>query len=625
MVSSELVPSKIVEILAAGPSPVLESAVLEPMLALQELLDECGFSFRVDPAEPEKFRVVGAGGLFLVFEGTLRPAPGVPHRFSFPIEPFFRRLEINLGCEWSYAVSDYYGPRILSEIRRVVHALLLEGRDGWALPVSPVDSAAEAMPPEVTGATKPDESAAPVLERKVELLRQIDHFSTALFSLIAAQTSVRLSWDEVLQQWQNYRTNVESGTSGGALGLYVHVPVCTHECTYCQIPVRLLQNKTEIEGFLDALQFELGQYAQVMRGAPVRAMSIGGGTPNLLSAAQTVRMLDSIFKVFTVDPRFHVTVDLSPAATSKEKLKAWRQFGASRVVFGVQSLDPVILHRVNRPGQNEATLRKAISLAHEIGFESIGVDLIAGLPGDTVEGFLRTLETTVDIRPHHIQIFRWILEPKCREFELHGPMTPSEIEERERIVQAAYDYMEGGARQQLYSGHAANYGLEYMDRNVDLFHMTSHYEMLRSAQSSILALGRGGVSRIQGAMEYSSVLNWPEYLSWPHRDLELPFQGSPMSREFAMASFWASNLDGGFMSRRRFRREFGATPEQAFPHDIAFLLRKGWLKLKGDMYTVPEGIGRQEAAIAGTLVFRLDELEGALKRQQRESNSTFSR
>jgi len=371
-----------------------------------------------------------------------------------------------------------------------------------------------------------------------------------------------------------------------------------------------------LDRFVESVQFELRQYRQVLDGYPIRAMSVGGGTPNLLSAAQTRRLLSSVFDVFSVDPAFHVTVDLSPAATTMAKLKVWREFGASRIVFGVQTLDEAILLRINRRGQTRKAVARAIDMAHEVGFECIGVDLIAGLPGDTVEGFRNTLQGIVEIRPHHIQIFRWILEPKCPEYRMHGPMTPQQLEERENIIAAARDFMSSHRFAQEYVGLSADFGLEYRRRDVSLFHMTAHYEMLRTAQHSILALGHFGVSRIEGVMEYSANQPWMEYLQWPHADVVHPFRGFPMTRRYALAANWAAHLDEGFVSRSQFHRSFGSFPEDVFPDEIRYLCQQGWLVRQGDLYMVPKSAGREESAIASTLVFQLEELRWALARQQ---------
>jgi len=606
MDNRELIKAIIERLLASNPAHATPVPAGEAHRDLAELLSAARLRFHRPADSEHRLFLVGEDSDEPYIEMTfITPGPAA-HRFSLPVEPVFRIPAGRPKTPWGAVDSNYFGPRIVTATYRVLHALLDE--NGGAL------GAAAAPPSPTQGAKRPPgrtdlplppapdvlphtRNSPSIIEEKVSLLKRIGHFSTALFSLILTGHDGPLSWDDCLRGWREFRDGVNRGTCSPELGLYLHVPVCSHQCTYCQIPVSLLKGAGELDRFIESVQFELRQYRQVLDGYPIRAMSVGGGTPNLLSPAQTRRLLSSVFEVFSVHPAFHVTVDLSPAATTMAKLKAWREFGASRIVFGVQTLDEAILRRINRTGETRKAVTRAIQMAHEVGFECIGVDLIAGLPGDTVEGFLRTLQGIVETQPHHIQIFRWILEPKCPEYRMHGPMTADQLAERERIVQAAREFMLTGPLARQYTGLSASFGLEYRRSDVSLFHMTAHYEMLRTAQKSVLALGHFGVSRTQGVMEYSANQPWLEYLQWPHTDVAHPFRGFPMTRRYAMAANWAANLDEGIVSRKQFQGSFGVSPEEVFGVDIDYLCRQGWLVRQGDLYMVPKSAGREESAI----------------------------
>lgn len=448
------------------------------------------------------------------------------------------------------------------------------------------------------------------LARKIELIRTIGHFTTALFSLIGDVEREPLTWDDCLRAWRLFRERAERGECPAELGLYLHVPVCAHRCTYCQIPVHIPRSRQETERLLATMDYELDRYAEAMDSYPIRAMAVGGGTPNLLTVEQTHRLLSGVFERFTTEPLFHLTVDLSPQAATLEKLRAWREYRTSRVSIGVQSLTGPVLKRINRP-QSTAAVVRAVTAARQVGIEAVAIDLIAGLPGETVSSFLETLEAVTALQPDQIQIFRWVLEPKCADFQIQGPMTPQQMEERERILAAARDFMARGDPGRLYFCREATFGLDYISRTGDLFHVSAQYEELRSDQYSVLAVGLGAVSHAQGALRYSSSVPWTEYLDWPEHQVSRPFYGSSVSREFAMATRWAATVDNSILHRSRFRAEFGISPEEAFPEEIDFLLRRGLLRRADDAYVVPRGIGREEAIIAGALVFSLEHLERA--------------
>jgi coproporphyrinogen III oxidase-like Fe-S oxidoreductase len=349
-------------------------------------------------------------------------------------------------------------------------------------------------------------------------------------------------------------------------------------------------------GLLAALEFELAQYEPVMASYPLRALSIGGGTPNLLDEAQCEQLMSHVFRIFRRAPEFHTTVDLSPHAATYEKLRTWVAQGASRMSFGVQTLTTSVLERIHRDHQTFDMVARALENARRAGVGAVCVDLVVGLPGETEASFVATLERIVGLEPDEIQIFRWILEPKCVDYATLGPLSDERLAERERILAAADGYLRSGKLGRAYTGAASNSGLEYISTRADLFHVFGHYETVRSAHASVLGVGLGAFSEVSGALTYGHAVTWDDYVTWPNRRPQLPFVGATVSPTFDMAARWAKSLDSASLDRADFRRDFGRTPEQVFPDEIDFLTRAGWLRLTDDVYGVPTELPREATA-----------------------------
>ncbi len=195
-----------------------------------------------------------------------------------------------------------------------------------------------------------------------------------------------------------------------AIGLYIHVPFCIKKCFYCDFTSYLLTFEAA-DAYLNALSGEIRMYGHTLPHGlrEVSSVYIGGGTPTCLPACEIRSVLEKIRSVFSLLPECEVTLEANPGTISQEGLQELAECGVNRLSLGIQSFQDShlgILGRIHTAG--EAV--EAIHLARKAGFRNLSLDLIYGIPGQTLEEWLETLSRTVDLSPEHISAYGLQLE-----------------------------------------------------------------------------------------------------------------------------------------------------------------------------------------------------------------------
>jgi oxygen-independent coproporphyrinogen-3 oxidase len=199
-------------------------------------------------------------------------------------------------------------------------------------------------------------------------------------------------------------------TGGPVQGLYVHVPFCFHKCHYCDFYSITRQTPERMDRFADLVLAEADLWNA--GGAPVRPATVffGGGTPSLLPADVMVRMIAGLRQRFDLSAVDEWTVEANPATVSAEYCHALRDAGVDRISFGAQSFDRADLSLLERHHDPEDVPR-SIELARAAGFRRINLDLIFAVPGQTMESWMRSLETAISIGTDHVSCYALTFEP----------------------------------------------------------------------------------------------------------------------------------------------------------------------------------------------------------------------
>jgi len=186
-----------------------------------------------------------------------------------------------------------------------------------------------------------------------------------------------------------------------AAGLYVHIPFCSSRCSYCDFATGLYQSELA-ESYVRALIREIR--SSNFAGQRVDTIYFGGGTPSLLAPSQLDQILSALFDCFEIDEASEITLEINPGSATPEKLRDFRGLGVNRASFGAQTFDEAELAKLGRSHSAADALRTFADL-RDAGFTNVSFDLIAGLPGQTLEGWQRNIEQALALQPEHLSFY----------------------------------------------------------------------------------------------------------------------------------------------------------------------------------------------------------------------------
>jgi putative oxygen-independent coproporphyrinogen III oxidase len=214
------------------------------------------------------------------------------------------------------------------------------------------------------------------------------------------------------------------GALGEAPGLYVHVPFCRTKCPYCDFAS--ITAESGIARWLGAVRLEAER--RIGTFGAFDTLYIGGGTPSVLGEAEIEELFETLVASFELSRRAEVTIEANPDDVSASRLAVWRGLGVNRLSIGAQSFDDAEL-RVLRRRHDAARSRAAVELARAAGFENIGIDLIYGIPGQSLESWERSMRRAVELSPEHLSCYQLTIEPATEFGRLREAGALAEIEE----------------------------------------------------------------------------------------------------------------------------------------------------------------------------------------------------
>ncbi len=234
------------------------------------------------------------------------------------------------------------------------------------------------------------------------------------------------------------------------VALYIHVPFCETKCAYCNFNTYERIERL-IPGYLEAVKHEAAYWSGALGRPEVGSIFFGGGTPSWLPPAELAGILDSVRGAFRVEEDAEITVEVNPGDAAADSLDAWREAGINRLSFGVQSLrDDELALLTRRHSAPEAVA--AVARARQAGFDNVSVDLIYGLPRQTVAQWEESLEGAASLGVEHVSLYAMGIEegtPLHHDVEAGRVPTPDpdlaaemyELAER-RLAEAGYEHYE---------------------------------------------------------------------------------------------------------------------------------------------------------------------------------------
>lgn len=248
------------------------------------------------------------------------------------------------------------------------------------------------------------------------------------------------------------------------LSLYIHFPWCARKCPYCDFNSHAIQGDVPETGYVEALLRDLEQELPAVWGRTVQSIFMGGGTPSLFSAQAIDQLLSGIRARLPLHPALEITLETNPGSAEQEKFVAYRQAGVNRLSIGIQSLNDTHLKALGRIHDSRQAVQAARS-ARQAGFENFNLDLMFGLPQQSVAQAIEDLHAVIELQPAHLSWYQLTLEPNTL-FYAQPPALPDddrkwEMQGRGQSLLAEQGYTQYEVSAYAQAGKECSHNLNY--------------------------------------------------------------------------------------------------------------------------------------------------------------------
>ena len=298
------------------------------------------------------------------------------------------------------------------------------------------------------------------------------------------------------------------------VSLYMHLPFCESLCLFCACTVSIQKDKRVAIPYLETLKREIDKMAHhVSKKRPVIQFHWGGGTPTYLSPVQMEDLFNHTRERFSFAPDAEIGIEIDPRVTSREHLETLRRLGFNRLSMGIQDFDPKVQQTIHRVQPYEMT-RDLILVARELGFESLNVDLIYGLPYQTASSFSSTIDRTLTLEPDRVAMFSYAHVPWLKKqqgsFAEHLP----EGMEKFRIFRAGLEQFLGAGYVYIGMDHFAKPGDELavaqqnrtLHRNFQGYTTKAGADLYGMGVSAISSLGEAYAQNLREVPAYQAAV-----------------------------------------------------------------------------------------------------------------------
>lgn len=362
--------------------------------------------------------------------------------------------------------------------------------------------------------------------------------------------------------------------------LYIHIPFCTNKCFYCDFNSYVAAGQP-IDAYLDALENEMKLTVQALPPETIDTVFVGGGTPTVLDPEQMTRFLESVRRHFPIAANAEFTMEANPGTTDPKKLAAMREGGVNRISFGAQTFDEELLKRIGRIHEARDVVQ-SIANAKAAGFANLSIDLMFGLPNQTLDQLKDSVSKAVELDLPHYSLYGLKVEENTLFYRLYQRDELPLPEEEEEL--AMYEYLmerlSGEGYRQYEISNFARPGFESR-HNTTYWRNEPYYGLGAGAHG--YALGLRHVN-IKGVQPYIDSANHA-----------LPrLETNPVDAEEAMGDFMMVGLrllDG--VREEDFMRQFGeASIEETFGPALARLQKQQLLTRteRGGYRLTPKGV-----------------------------------
>lgn len=286
------------------------------------------------------------------------------------------------------------------------------------------------------------------------------------------------------------------------IGIYIHIPFCVKKCLYCDFASFPLDEKEKMDAYIQALLREMKEYEGVLKEYEADTVFIGGGTPSLLSGKQMLTILDGLRSVISISDNAEISMEMNPGTIQKERLLAYKEAGINRVSVGLQSANDEELKRLGRI-HNYSQFLGNFHLLRECGFNNVNIDLMSGLPYQSMETYKETLRKVVDLNPEHLSVYSLIVEEGTPFYERYGTEQGEQLLPGEELDREMYAFTKSYLEEHGYGRYEIS---NYAKEGYECGHNIKYWQL-----EEYLGFGLAAASMFQKE-RYVNTTNIDEYM-----------------------------------------------------------------------------------------------------------------
>jgi oxygen-independent coproporphyrinogen III oxidase len=351
------------------------------------------------------------------------------------------------------------------------------------------------------------------------------------------------------------------------LGIYVHIPFCKRKCAYCDF-ISFSGKARLIEKYVEALKREINKCKIGKEDYMVKTIYFGGGTPSFIESKYIVEILEAIKEKFNISKNAEITIEINPGTVTEEKLKGYYEVGINRISFGLQSTNSQLLKLVGRIHSYSSFL-EGYNLARKTGFKNINVDLMIGLPVQTLKDVQKDLSRIIELNPEHISVYSLIveegtrIEEKIKNKELY---LPSEKLERKMYWEVKNKLEEAGY-------------IHYEISNFAKPGYESKHNLSCWNQEEYLGFGLAAHSYFNN-VRYSNTDDFEEYFDWPEDNKIIHERQTDEDKQKEFMLLGLRKIEGAAISD--FKNKFIENPIYLYRETLNKLVTQGLIEVDID-------------------------------------------
>lgn len=361
------------------------------------------------------------------------------------------------------------------------------------------------------------------------------------------------------------------------LGIYIHIPFCAKKCYYCDF-ISYPNMKEKQKEYVEALKKEIKSYD--LQNYNITTIYIGGGTPSYIESKYIVEVLEYIkSKLNANETKFEnmeITIEVNPGTVTKEKLLDYKKVGINRLSIGLQSTNDRLLKQIGRIHKYQDFLQ-TYNLARNVGFTNINIDLMLGLPNQSIKDLKESIEKVISLQPEHISIYSLIVEEGTK---LHKQIETGELQlPEEELERKMYWYTKSKLELAGYKHYEIS---NYAKPKRESKHNSNCWE-----QKQYIGIGASAHSYLDN-IRYCNVSNLKEYIS-NMENVEADFEEKYIvnerqnledrKNEFMLLGL--RKIDG--VSIAMFKEKYVENPIFRYRDSLEKLVNEGLVLIDGDM------------------------------------------